>query len=204
MADSPSSGLRPPATRGTTPAGELFRRNYSRVRMPTGSRRVSASEPSARRTPDSSTRRGPRGSGGRREDFSAPDKAHQCNFTRGVPTVVLGPQLAQFTKKYVDKLWVSPRLSRPILFVKEPAFATERSNSPGDRVATGCKLVASWAKLVIGREGHRSTRLTALPSLTGTNVQRRWRYEEERLALNECQHIHNRHRAVLTRARGLA
>jgi hypothetical protein len=58
-------------------------------------------------------------------------------------------------KKFVDKLWVMTALGTQIPFVKRPRCATVHTNSPGERVATGCKLVASWAKLVIGKGGHR-------------------------------------------------
>jgi hypothetical protein len=67
----------------------------------------------------------------------------------------LAPPNPQSQKYFVDKLWVETVRRTPILFVKQPEAATGRGNSPGDRVATGCKLVASWAKLVIGKGGHR-------------------------------------------------
>ncbi len=71
------------------------------------------------------------------------------------PTSVFSSPRARSEKSFVDKLWVSPVSRSPIPFVKEPVFATDRTNSPGDRVATGCKPVASWAKLVRGKGGHR-------------------------------------------------
>jgi hypothetical protein len=148
-------GPRPGATGPTPTPANLFRRNYIRVRMPTASRRINTSGPSAREARDSSTCRGPGGPLTGERTFQP--RAKHMNVTSRVAS-----QRSFLARDYPipqNNLWTScglrPSLSRPILFVKVPIFATERSNTPGDRVLTGCRPVASWAKLVRGREGHR-------------------------------------------------
>ena len=103
---------------------------------------------------------------------------HGCNFTR-VSNDRFRPAKVPDSEKV---LWTScgsssgPR--RPIPFVKLRLFRNRRTQLPGDRVLTGCKPVASWAKLVRGREGHRLHGLPPFPPQPGTNARRRWRNEE--------------------------
>src|SRR6202043_2490768 len=108
----------------------------------------SAAEPVSPRDPTARRRRGPGGPTAV-EGIFQPRAKHTIVTSRvASQRSLLAREEPILQKNFVDKLWVRHTLSRPIPFVKQPVFATERSNSPGDRVLTGCRPVASWAKLV--------------------------------------------------------
>jgi hypothetical protein len=155
-----SRGLRPGNRRHprprTLPPQLLPCPNSDRLPARQRGRAVSSRDPTTRP-------RAEPGPHGRREDISGGAKHTDVTSRVASQRSFLARESAHFKNKFVDKLWAMPSLSRPIPFVKEAAFATEHNNSPGDRVLTGCRPVASWAKLVRGGEGYRLHGLQALP-----------------------------------------
>ena len=117
---------------------------------PSGSRANPAQATSARsdfeRAMNRSTRQGPGGS----------PNLHRRNFTRVVQHSLDRPQKCPIRKIFCGHVVIRGRPTEVVSVPKiTPPSPPVGRNSPGERVATGCKLVASWAKLVHREGGHR-------------------------------------------------